>query len=325
MRHPKNRGTSGLILLFTALLFFSSCRNYNLAKKLPEPYAEFYLKVRYIISTQEERTFLSLEHGQKDQFIEDFWKRRDPDPDTEENEFKVEYFNRIARADELFISEARPGWMTDRGRIYILFGPPTSRTVDPAGSSSYGRCMEVWYYGNFPIVFRDPSCTGSYDLTTYDLTQIRSMNLQYMQELGSALNSAQNSMKGREDRLFDFGWRMRAKMVSEDRFEAEVFVDIPIADIWLSEDDGKLVTVLEASLSIFDPQGNSVWSEKRELEVGVLEEEIKSGRTKTISFQLPILITDGARRLSGGSNRIELTLKNRTGGAFLKKSQTFRL
>ena len=325
MRFRKNKLRYGSIVFLTAVLLLSACRSYNLAKKLPEPYAEFYTKVRYIITKQEERTFLSIDHGEKDQFIEDFWKRRDPDPNTEENEFRVEYFNRITRADELFISEGRPGWMTDRGRIFILFGQPTSRMEDPAGTSSYGRCIEVWYYGNFPVVFRDPSCTGSFDLVTYDLSQLRSRNLQYMQNLSSALNSAQNSMRGSEDRLFDFGWRMRTELVSEDRIEAIVFVDIPIANIWLSEDDGKLVTVLEAVIGIFAPDGDSVWSENRELEVSVSEEEIKSDRTKKLGFQLPILITEGAERLLGGSNRVELTLRNRTGGAILKKIQKFTL
>lgn len=324
MRHPRNIGKAGLLLFITAALILPACRSYNLAKNLPEPYAEFFSKVRYIITKSEERTFLSLESAEKDQFIEEFWKRRDPDPDTEENEFKLEYFQRIERSNELFISEGRPGWMTDRGRVYILYGEPTNRLNDPSGTSSYGRCMEVWYYGNFPVVFRDATCTGSYDLMTYDLSPLRYRNLQYMQNLGSALNSSRINVEG-ADKLFDFGWRMRTETVSKDRIEALVFVDIPIANIWLSEDDGKLVTVLEASIGIFDPEGNSVWTDKRDIDVSVSEEDIKTDRGKKIAFQLPILITDGAERLLGGSNRIELTLKNKTGGAVLKKVQKFTL
>lgn len=324
MRYRKNIWKAGMLFLITSSLILPACRNYNLAKNLPEPYAEFYSKVRYIITKPEERTFLSLENAEKDQFIEEFWKRRDPDPNTEENEFRLEYFQRIERSNELFISEGRPGWMTDRGRVYILYGEPTSRMNDPGGTSSYGRCIEVWYYGNFPVVFRDASCTGSYDLLTYDLSSLRYRNLQYMQNLGSALNSSRISMEG-VDKLFDFGWRMRTETVSEDRIEAVVFVDIPIANIWLNEDDGKLITVLEASMGIFDPEGNSVWAEKRDIEVSVSEEEIKSDRGKKIAFQLPVVITEGARRLIGGSNRIELTLKNKTGGAVLKKAQKFTL
>jgi GWxTD domain-containing protein len=316
---------AGLVLMIMAGLLLSSCNSYNLAKQLPEPYAEFYSRVRYIINKKEERAFLSLDHVEKDQFIVDFWKRRDPDPNTDENEFRTEYFNRMSRADELFISEGRAGWLTDRGRVFVLFGMPTSRLEDPAGTSSYGRCMEVWYYGNFPVVFSDASCTGSYDLMTYDLSRLRSINLQYLQGMGSNVNSTRNGLGQAEDRLFDFGWRMRAEPVVEDRFEAVVFVDIPIANIWLNENDGRLITTLEASLEVFDPEGKSVWGEKKKLEVSVSEEEIKSEQKKSLSFRLPILIAEGVQRLLSGTNRIELTLKNSTGGALLKKVQKFTL
>ena len=74
--------------------------------------------------------------------------------------------DRIDQANELFISEGRPGFMTDRGRIYILFGPPTNRIQDTSG---YRYCREVWYYGNFPVVFDDSTCSGDYRLVTYNL------------------------------------------------------------------------------------------------------------------------------------------------------------
>ena len=73
---------------------------------------------------------------ERDQFIEAFWQRRDPTPDTEENEFKEEHYRRIAYANEHYAAGI-PGWKSDRGHIYIVFGPPTrSSRILPAAATS---------------------------------------------------------------------------------------------------------------------------------------------------------------------------------------------
>jgi GWxTD domain-containing protein len=80
--------------------------------------------VRYIITPEEEQAFKLLgTDEERDQFIEQFWLRRDPTPDTEENEFREEHYRRIQYANEHFAA-GTPGWRTDRGRIYIVWGPP---------------------------------------------------------------------------------------------------------------------------------------------------------------------------------------------------------
>ena len=86
-----------LAALLAGLAVMTACRLYNLERKLNPADADFLNKVRYIITSEERRTFLELPDSEKAQFIEDFWKRRDPDPTTEENEFKMEYF-KIGRA-----------------------------------------------------------------------------------------------------------------------------------------------------------------------------------------------------------------------------------
>src|SRR5208282_599225 len=78
--------------------------------------------VRWIITDQERSAFMQLSNDEeRDQFIEAFWQRRDPTPDTEENEFKEEHYRRIAYANEHYAAGI-PGWKTDRGRMYIVFG-----------------------------------------------------------------------------------------------------------------------------------------------------------------------------------------------------------
>lgn len=97
--------------------------------------------VVYIISPEERKAFMQLSNDEeRDQFIEAFWQRRDPTPDTEENEFKEEHYRRIAYANEHFAAGI-PGWRTDRGRIYITFGPPDEIESHPSGGT-YQRPME---------------------------------------------------------------------------------------------------------------------------------------------------------------------------------------
>ena len=79
--------------------------------------------VLYIISAEERSAFLHLQtNEEREQFIEQFWQRRNPDPDSAENSFKEEHYRRIAYANEHYASGI-PGWKTDRGRIYIMWGP----------------------------------------------------------------------------------------------------------------------------------------------------------------------------------------------------------
>jgi GWxTD domain-containing protein len=97
--------------------------------------------VRWIITDQERSAFMQLSNDEeRDQFIEAFWQRRDPTPDTEENEFKEEHYRRIAYANEHFAAGI-PGWKTDRGRMYIVFGPADEIEAHPSGGN-YQRPME---------------------------------------------------------------------------------------------------------------------------------------------------------------------------------------
>jgi len=136
--------------------------------------------VEYIITSDEKKAFKALKTDEeRENFIENFWRRRDPDPDTEENEFREQYYERIAYANEHFASGI-PGWKTDRGRIYITFGKPDSVETHPSGGA-YDRPsyegggstttypFEIWFYRHLDnvgdgieIEFVDPTGTGEY-------------------------------------------------------------------------------------------------------------------------------------------------------------------
>ena len=101
-------------------------------KELQGPFKKWINEdVRWIISPEEESAFKQLATDEeRDQFIEQFWQRRDPTPDTLENEFKDEHYRRIAYANEHFAA-GTPGWRTDRGRIYIVWGPADGDRFSP--------------------------------------------------------------------------------------------------------------------------------------------------------------------------------------------------
>jgi GWxTD domain-containing protein len=105
--------------------------------------------VRWIITDEERAAFLRLSKDEdRDQFIEHFWQRRDPMPRTHVNEFKVEHYRRIAYANVHF-AQALPGWKTDRGRTYIVFGPPDEVKVEAAHSNDESATpTEVWHYSS---------------------------------------------------------------------------------------------------------------------------------------------------------------------------------
>jgi len=156
----------------------------KLEGELPTPYKKWLEEdVTYIITDAERQTFLQLQtNEEREQFIEQFWLRRNPTPDTPENEFKEEHYRRIAYANEHFAS-GKPGWMTDRGRIYIIWGKPDeieahpsgglyTRSQDEGGGDTSTYPFEDWTYrhmdgigDNVTLEFVDPTMTGEYHLT----------------------------------------------------------------------------------------------------------------------------------------------------------------
>ncbi len=158
------------------------------AKALKRELGQTYKKwldedVRWIITDEERDAFKKLSNDEeRDQFIEQFWLRRDPTPDTLENEYKEEHYRRIAYANEHFAAGI-PGWKTDRGRIYIMYGPPDStdshpsggfyeRPMEEGGGSTSTYPFETWRYRylegigqEIEIEFVDTCMCGEYHMT----------------------------------------------------------------------------------------------------------------------------------------------------------------
>lgn len=165
--------------------------------------------VRWIITDEELSAFKKLSNNaERDIFIEGFWQRRDPTPDTAENEYKEEHYRRIAYANEHFAA-GMPGWRTDRGRIYIMYGPPTStdshpmggpyqRPAEEGGGSTETFPFEVWRYRylegigqEIEIEFVDDCGCGAYEMTLDRskkdaLLHVPNAGLTTMEEMGMA-------------------------------------------------------------------------------------------------------------------------------------------
>src|ERR1700722_15059530 len=159
-------------------------RDKELFKELNPQYKKWLDEdVIYIISPEERSAFVHLQtNEEREQFIEAFWQRRNPDPDSPENTFKEEHYRRIAYTNEHYASGI-PGWKTDRGRIYIIWGPPDekeehtqgdqwTRPMDQGGGTTSTYAYEDWTYRyaeglgeNFEMEFVDPTGTGEFHLT----------------------------------------------------------------------------------------------------------------------------------------------------------------
>jgi GWxTD domain-containing protein len=152
--------------------------------ELSKPYKKWLEEdVVWIITDEERAAFKQLSNDEeRDNFIEAFWQRRDPTPDTEENEYKEEHYQRIAYSNEHFAAGV-PGWKTDRGRIYIIYGKPDEidahpsggtyeRPIDEGGGETSTFPFEDWRYRYIEgigqeiiIEFVDTCMCGEYHMT----------------------------------------------------------------------------------------------------------------------------------------------------------------
>jgi GWxTD domain-containing protein len=224
-----------------------------LRQELKGPYKTWLNEeVPYIITDDERRAFTSLSNDEeREAFIENFWQRRNPNPDSEENEFREEHYRRIQYANDHYAA-GKPGWKTDRGRIYIMWGPADSIDSHPSGGM-YERPMEegggetstfpfeVWHYRylegigeNVDLEFVDTCQCGDYHYTIdrsekdalknvpgAGLTQYEEMNHKGKEDRfqGSGLEQLGNGPMGTGDQSKEF-----------DRIEmaAKIFAPPPV-------------------------------------------------------------------------------------------------
>ena len=177
------------LAILVAVLVFSLCV-VGIAQRREAGLSKYYKEwldkdVVYIISEDERSFFKALKNDEeRESFIQQFWDRRNPDPRSEYNAFKEEHYRRIAYANQHFTSGV-PGWRTDRGRVYITWGPPDDRETHPTGGHYYRSDREgggetsrypweKWWYRHIDgigdgieLLFSDSSISGEYRLAMY--------------------------------------------------------------------------------------------------------------------------------------------------------------
>ncbi len=294
-----------LALLLGAVLLFGSCASARLEKKLDPKSREFISKVRYIITSEERRAFLALPAGAREAFVEDFWKRRDPTPTTEVNEFKAEYFNRIGQANHLFSGGGAPGWLQDRGRIYITLGPPDHRETYPRGVTFYGLPTEIWWYGFFPITFIDERWVDDYRLDPDSAAQLTMIN-QAQKEWNRPLEALPRGPEaGRATAVLP---GLDVRIEKADGQGTRFTLVIPYKNIWLKSRGETYMVSLEATMKVLDAAGAEAWTFSK-----VFPIEIPQSRLKEVLAG--DFTAEAVAVLGPGSYTLSVTITNTTDGS----------
>lgn len=127
--------------------------------------------IRYIILKEEEDLFGSLRTDEdRLAFIQGFWERRDRTPETLDNEYRLEFWHRVSQSERRFIDAPMPGWKTDRGRIWIIMGPPDQR--DDFRSRAKGPGVLRWIYRQRPNYFLEPNFIVAFRRTTSGIWEL---------------------------------------------------------------------------------------------------------------------------------------------------------
>jgi GWxTD domain-containing protein len=286
-----------LLSYIFSLSFLISCALNPIPKYLDPGSKEFLSKARYLINQDERKAFLALPASERQNFIDEFWKKRDPDPSTELNEFKVEYYKRIDEANHLFREGTTEGWLQDRGRLYILLGPPDNRETYPRGVTFYGVPTEIWYYGFFPVVFIDDNWTGNYRLEPLSPVQIGLINKTQVEQLPKQIS---------EERKEVLDARFEVEPIKEG--EALLRLKIPYKNIWFSVEGKTLKATLELTAELVDSSGKTAWEHRQSYPLALAHEDF----LKIIQDDYLIEVRAEA---APGTYTLNLNLKNTADGS----------
>jgi len=310
MKHPKKLATLSL----AAALLLASCAAARLEKQLDPKSRDFISKVRYTITSEERRAFLALVPEAREAFVEDFWKRRDPSPATSENEYKTDYFNRIEQANHLFSGGGSPGWLQDRGRVYITLGPPDNRETYPRGVTFYGLPTEIWWYGFFTITFIDERWVDDYRLVPDSAVQIAVIN-QAQQEWNEPKQGMVREPKaGRVAGLPG----LDVKIEKADGEGTRFTLVLPYKNIWLKSHGDRFEATLEVTLKVADAAGAEVWTLAKAFPL-----DIPQSRLKEVLVQ--DFTAEAVAALGPGAYTLNVTVTNATDGSKASLERKFEI
>jgi GWxTD domain-containing protein len=291
------------ILFIGSMLIFilGGCLHWSLEEDLAPQEKEFLSQVQYIITAQEKDNFLHLPPGKREAFIQSFWKKRDPDPETEVNEFKEQHLRRIDEANRLF---TKNGKLEDRGMVHIMLGPPEAKEQYPDGEFPGDYPHEVWRYGFFRIFFYDLKWSGDYKLLPESARQ-----------LAAATRGPEEfapGMRGRGPEEFSPGRKMPGPKLDQEldfrlelnEAEKKLIIRIPWSSLRFQAQGQSLSTTLDFLLEVKNPKGVLLRSEKKEYPLSFEEREFRS-------LKVPDYVIEWSLSLEKGNYNVAVTLENR--------------
>ncbi len=270
------------LFLISVLLVasFGCSKSYWLLNKISTEYRDSFRKLKFLITKEERKAFLNLSTDEeRDEFFKNFWDKRDPDPETIENEFRDEFMARISMVDHLFSHEGKEGWETDRGRVYIKLGPPEFRESFPMGYSMYSLPSEVWYYGSFPIIFVDRNRSGSLDLTP--------LGARYLAQLLAGAKLLKPGVSKTKDL---YGFKVRIEKISENTFN--IILHFENKNIYFKSDPEYFYSDVEITLNYNLLNSDKIYSIKKKKRIIVKKTDLEEP-AKFSELIIPINLKKG--------------------------------
>jgi GWxTD domain-containing protein len=263
--------------------------------KLDPESATFYQTARLIMTKEEIKIFQRLpDVPSRKEFIADFWVKRDPDPDTPDNAFKKEFEARVEFVNKRFNKEGGPGYNTDRGRVYILMGPPEKiEEFPPEVGSSIRGFVQWWSYyeHQMAIEFVDADGTGRFRMTRHEGDFFGAMDLV---KLGQYVRA--DDVFSKKFLKFDTVY---------DAAAGELEVRIPTKGLMFRDnDEGRLQVDLRFLIYIYPDGGAAKESFADARSIVVTDAERDTEKTINVRF---------ARRLKPGTNYVDVVIMGKEG------------
>jgi GWxTD domain-containing protein len=260
----------------------------------PESLA-FYRTARLIMTKEETKIFQRLpDAASRKEFIADFWLKRDPDPDTPDNEYRKEFQARVEYVNKRFNKEGGPGYNSDRGRVWILIGPPDKAEEFPPQPGGQARGFVIWwsyYQDKMAVEFTDETGTGKYRITRVEGDFFGAMDLM---KLGDYV---------RADDVFSKKF-VKFETVY-DAAAGEIEVRLPTKGLMFREnDEGRLQIDLRFVFYIYPNEGATKESFSDARSVVLTDAELEARKTVDLRF---------ARTLAPGTSFVDVVVMGKEG------------
>lgn len=295
-----------ILVIFAFSLGTIVCSSTARANLDPESEA-FLSSVRYIITKDEKKAFLNLPPSERPAFIENFWRKRDPNLGTEENEFRTMYYRRIEEANMLFRDGLGEGWLQDRGRIYILIGPPDTRQRYPRGYNFGDYPTEIWYYGFYTIIFVDVDWSNNFELvkgSAYNLAQIMKTQMAWKPRIP------------KDKVVFDTSGDIE---ILKEADSQKILLRIPYRNIWMRAEGENLETSIKVEVNITNNDTKlKTWEHTEEFNISIKESDLEKMYGEDYMIEIPM-------QLPVGDYTLDVILENTTDAKKIAKRLKFSL